>query len=372
MRTVKIFATLAALVLVGLAPKIALAQPNCGGASLSYILRDERGKPLDADHEDLWIGDGWSVRDDVEWGVLPRSLHAEIGNTKFIEHFEQVFPCYFSKPVKLTLTYHGKSMNLVIHAETEKNRSAVVDSLPFQQGTFEHQMSGPPPAAGVYAAAGWKKISDTAQPVKHYRVAFVRGRVLDSVSGKPVSNARVVLVESKAYDRVGATNADATGSFAFKLRADKFKDITALAVRAKHPDYLEDFAIVVENRPPGPMQDIRSADLKLTRAVSFSGHAVVEKTGAVVPHPAEISIYALYPSDRKLWDSTIGGQTDSVAVNPDGTFSLKTAAGKNRIVAGDNGSPGYWIVGQPLEVDIGPKGLTGFVLKFRPQSEWFH
>src|SRR6266567_3288626 len=135
-----IFALAIVVMLINIVPQIARAQPSCWGSSLIYILRDERGKRIDVDHDDLWIGPGWQIADydfGQGWVGLPEAVRSQIGNLKFLVHIEKYEPCHFTKPIALQLTLHGKSMNLVFHAENKNY--VIVDSLPFQPGTFEHQ-----------------------------------------------------------------------------------------------------------------------------------------------------------------------------------------------------------------------------------------
>ena len=163
-------------------PQIARAQPSCWGSSLVYIVRDEHGKPISADHDDLWIGPGWEIKDHdfgESWVELPESLRKEIGNLRFLAHIERYEPCRFTKPIELRLTFHGKSMNLIFHAEGKTR--LYVDSLPFQAGTFEHQLPrAPREAKNSWPADGWKKTAANAEAVARYPIAFIRGRVLDS------------------------------------------------------------------------------------------------------------------------------------------------------------------------------------------------
>ena len=348
-------------VAVFISPQIVRAQPSCWGSSLIYILRDEQGKLMDADHDDLWIGPGWQIADydfGESWVNLPEAVRTQIRNLKFLAHIEKYEPCHFTKPIELRLTLHGKSMNLVFHAE---NRNyVIVDSLRFQPGTFEHQLSSPRGRRNPYSAEDWKKTGDNAEAVAKYPIAFVRGRVLDSVTTKPITNARVILRSDASYHDATA-NTDARGLFSLKVRADNFEKASGLAVIVTHPDYLDDYAIAVENRKGGLLQSVANVNVKLVRAVIVSGRVIDEKTG-VAPSPKnEIELKAEYPGSKDLWGSKIGGETEYVAVKPDGTFSIKTGIGKNRLRSSDPGSC-YHIKDDQRELDIGPQGRSELVL----------
>lgn len=345
-----------------LSPQIARAQPSCWGSSLIYIVRDEKGKRIDADADDLWIGPGWQIADydfGESWRELPQAVRSEIGNLKFLMHLERYEPCHFTKPIELRLTLHGKSMNLVLHAENKNY--VIVDSLPFQQGTFENQLAPQPGERTVYwQADGWKKTGATAEAVAPYPIAFVRGRVLDSVTGRPVPNARLILRSDASYHDA-ATNSDAKGIFSLKVRADQFEKASAVAVVATHPDYLQDYAIAVENRKGGLLQSVTNVNVKMVRAISISGRVINEKTGTAPSPKDEVRLEAEYPSSKELWGEKIGGKTEYFYVKPDGTFTIKTGVGKNRLDIDSYGFC-YHLKDDQKELELGPQGRSDLVL----------
>jgi hypothetical protein len=247
-------------------------------------------------------------------------------------------------------------MNLLFHAEGHSRLA--VDSLPFQQGTFEHQLSEPP-RESFYAATGWKKIRNEAEIVPRYPIAFIRGRVSDTANGKPVGNARVVL-RANPYSNGAAGNADMQGLFTLRVRADQFEKVSDLAVLALHPDYLPDFAIAAENRKGGPLQTIDNVNVKLMRAVIISGRVTDENTGLAPLPDRDIKLQADYPGSKELWKTKVGGETEYVSVK-DGTFLIKTGIGKNRLNMLDKGFC-YDIRADQRELDVEPGGLPNFVL----------
>lgn len=348
--------------LIIVAPQIARAQPSCWGSSLVYIVRDEHGKPISPDHDDLWIGPGWEIKDydfGESWVELPEALRKEIGNLRFLAHIERYEPCHFTKPIELRLTFHGKSMNLVFHAEGKTR--LYVDSLPFQAGTFEHQLpKAPRETKNSWSADEWKKTGANAEAVARYPVAFIRGRILDSANAKPVTNARLTLKSNISYEEA-IGNSDVKGLFEMKVRADRFDKVTRLAVVAKHPDYLPDYAIAVENRSGGSLQTINNVNVKMVRAVPLSGKFIVEKTGAAPPPKNELMLEAEYPDGKDLWGNKLGGKTDFINVKPDGTFSLKTGIGRNRLSILSSGDC-YDLSKEQAALDVGRQGRTNLVL----------
>ena len=348
--------------LIIVAPQITRAQPSCWGSSLIYIVRDEHGKVISADHDDLWIGPGWSVADydfGQGWVGVPESVRKEVGNLKFLAHIENYEPCHFTKPIELHLTLHGKSMNLVFHAENKTR--LYVDSLPFQPGTFEHPLA---PVSGQrtisWSSDGWKKTGEQAEAVAPYPIAFIRGRVLDAATGKPISNARLILKSNVSYHEATG-NTDAKGSYNLKVRADRFEKATGLAVVVTHPDYLDDYAIAVENRKGGLLETVNNVNVKMVRAVNLSGRVINEKTGTAPSPKDEVRLKAEYPSSKELWGQKIGGKTEYSYVKRDGTFTIKTGVGKNRLDIDSSGFC-YHLKDDQKELDLGPQGQSELVL----------
>ena len=55
------------------------------------------------------------------------------------------------------LEYHGKKMRLIFDADLEP-RTLVIDSLPFQEGTFKLDLGGLKEDGNVIVAGRWKKV----------------------------------------------------------------------------------------------------------------------------------------------------------------------------------------------------------------------
>jgi hypothetical protein len=128
----------------------------CNPATVSYIVRDENGQMLSAAElmsvcellpksigearvyagESSFADDGktfyWSESSEWEKGVKVPSLQF-INNATCTMNLAEV-----------TLIYHGKKMRLVFNVEiarAQPDRRPVIDSLPFQEGTFELDLS---------------------------------------------------------------------------------------------------------------------------------------------------------------------------------------------------------------------------------------
>ena len=348
------------VVLAALSPQIARSQPRCGEYSLDYIVRDERGRVIDANSEGLWIGAGWntSVGEFGPYYGIPPAVSNLVAKQNYLSYIKGGEPCRFREPIKLQLTFGGKNMTLIFQAKGLAN--IVVDSLPFQQGTFEHQLSARVPGSRFYSAEGWKKIGDEAEAVARYPIAYVRGRVVDSATGRPVPHALVSLT-TNGYNSLVAGYASPKGLYELKVRADHFEKVSGLAVIATDPDYLEDFAIAVENRKSGPLETVNNVNVKMVRVVNISGRVINEKTGTA-PSPKDgVSFKAEYPGSKELWGTKIGGQTEYFSVKPDGTFTIKTGVGKNRLDLGAYGGC-YELKDDQKELDLGPQGRSGLVL----------
>jgi hypothetical protein len=64
---------------------------------------------------------------------------------------------------EVTFVYHEKRMRLIFNidiARNQPNRRPVIDSLGFQEGTFEFDKSGRPEADEIVPSIRWKKVKD--------------------------------------------------------------------------------------------------------------------------------------------------------------------------------------------------------------------
>ncbi len=147
---------------------------SCNPASVSYMIRDEQGRVLSESEINSFeeqlpkqIGDATvyatkvSLADDGRSYYWPESVDFEKGKKQAALGFANAGTCtmHFTE---VTLKYHEKKMRLVFNIDisrTQPDRRMVVDSLPFQEGTFVLDMS----ARGkdtelIVPAQWWKKL----------------------------------------------------------------------------------------------------------------------------------------------------------------------------------------------------------------------
>lgn len=133
-----------------LASNSAKAQ-SCNPAVVNYIVRDEQGtviggEELKALHQqlpktignaDTFVGEVSFAADQVTF-YAPESVDFDKGNKVPALVFANAKTCTLDFPT-VELTYHGKKMRLVFNVTIERqqpDRRPVIDSLPFQEGTF--------------------------------------------------------------------------------------------------------------------------------------------------------------------------------------------------------------------------------------------
>jgi len=162
------------LLLILLLPNPAPLQ-SCNPASVSYMIRDEQGRVLSesevksvAEQLPKEIGDAgiWttevSLADDGKSYYWPESVDFEKGKKQAALGFANAKTCTMNL-TEVTLKYHEKQMRLIFKLDisrTQPDRRMVVDSLPFQEGTFLLDMS----ARGnethlIVPAEWWKKLA---------------------------------------------------------------------------------------------------------------------------------------------------------------------------------------------------------------------
>lgn len=148
----------------------------CNPAVVSYLVRDEKGellteKELQPVYEGLpkKIGDAHTQLDEVSFaddGITfywPESEDWKKGKKvpalKFLNY--ETCTLHFTE---VTLNYHQRSMRLVFNIDIERKQSdrrPVVDSLPFQEGTFELDLNGwPREEDKMIPSARWKRVKD--------------------------------------------------------------------------------------------------------------------------------------------------------------------------------------------------------------------
>jgi hypothetical protein len=137
-------------------PNIGHAQ-SCNPAVINYLVRDEKGKvltetelksvyeklPKTIDDADVSSGQV-SFADDKGKYYWPESVDWPSGNKQSTLEFANAKTCAMHLTV-VTLAYHDKKMRLIFDrdiARGQNDRRLVIDSLPFQEGTFALDLNG--------------------------------------------------------------------------------------------------------------------------------------------------------------------------------------------------------------------------------------
>jgi len=145
----------------------------CNPAAVSYIVRDEQGaviggEKLDAIEQQLpkIIGNADTSVDEVSFasdGVSfyrRESVDWEKGKKVPALNFVNAGTCTLNFP-EVVLTYHGKKMRLIFNINIDRHqndRRPVVDSLPFEEGTFVLDLTSlPRDGDKMIPATLWKK-----------------------------------------------------------------------------------------------------------------------------------------------------------------------------------------------------------------------
>lgn len=147
----------------------------CNPAVVSYLVHDENGKllsesELKAVHEQLpkSIGDAdtflgeISLAEDGKNFYRPESVNFDKGKKMPALEFINAKTCTMHLS-EVTLVYHDKRMRLIFNvdiARNQSNRRPVIDSLVFQEGTFELDKSQLPEGDELVPSTSWKKVKD--------------------------------------------------------------------------------------------------------------------------------------------------------------------------------------------------------------------
>jgi len=395
--TTGLFGAALLVILVNLTPQIARAQ-NCLGSRISYFVRDEKGKLIGEDVKDLWLDEktdsgsrGWGVgwrdyskkgQDDAERkDPLPASISNNRGKIATLGARQM---CSFSPPVRLALKLHGKLMMLTFNTSGAHDQWYLVDALPFQEGAFEVTLPTiDARSSQFYPASHWKKSTDKAgnnTPIDWKEVKpdipppgslrSISGRVVNAATGKPIADAKVYLKFKNSYVNARGVT-DAKGAFTIdELRTDQIPKIFGVALSASHPDYAGDYVMVFEDDNGRPLESIRDVTIKLVPYITVTGRVIDETTGAVPPGTDKFYLSFDYGPANKLWNEEILGTSVNTKVKADGTFTIKTHAGRNRVYISDEADHygGYALFPQTFQnVDIGQGGTSSLVLKVKKQ-----
>lgn len=124
---------------------------SCNPAAVSYIVRDEQGSVIGGEeltklqqqlpkvigNADTFVGEVSLASDRVTF-YWHESVDWDKGNKVPALEFANAKTCTLDFP-SLDLTYHGKKMRLIFNLTIDRHqpdRRPVIDSLPFQEGTF--------------------------------------------------------------------------------------------------------------------------------------------------------------------------------------------------------------------------------------------
>jgi hypothetical protein len=151
---------------------------SCNPAVVNYLVRDENGKLLsEAELKSVYeqlpksIGDGHtylgevSFADDGNTFYWPESIEWKNGRKVPSLKFANAATCTMHFP-EVTLMHRNKKMRLIFNIDitrTQPDRRPVIDSLPFQEGAFELDLSGwSHDTDKMIPAERWKKVMDKA------------------------------------------------------------------------------------------------------------------------------------------------------------------------------------------------------------------
>jgi len=155
-------------------PLTAVSAQYCNPAVVDYIVRDEKGNVLSGEelktiHQqlpetigkaDTAVGEV-SFISDGETYYWPESVDWDKGRKVSTLEFANAGTCTLNLP-RVDLAYHGMKMTLIFEISIERyqdDRRPVIDSLPFQNGTFILELSGWSHSRDkMIQATRWKKL----------------------------------------------------------------------------------------------------------------------------------------------------------------------------------------------------------------------
>ena len=164
-----------AVVIFVICASAALARAqSCNPAVVSYIVRDEKGNLLnETELKEVYeqlpksIGDAHTFQGEVSFAAdgnsfyRPESVEFEKGKKVPALEFINSETCTMHLG-EVTLSYHQVKMRLIFNLGIERSqadRRPVVDSLKFQEGTFELNLSGwPREGDRMIPSTRWKQL----------------------------------------------------------------------------------------------------------------------------------------------------------------------------------------------------------------------
>jgi hypothetical protein len=193
------------LVMLSAIPSASPTQ-SCNPAVVSYLVRDENGKIVsEADLKSIFkqlpdtISDASvdleqvSFAADLNTYYWPEDTQWPKGIKRPALQFANAATCTLHL-TEVSLAYHGKKMRVIFNldiARSQSDRRPVIDSLPFQEGTFSLDMSG------------WSRDIDKLIPAQRWKKVSNRPKTLTELFDHQSSLAmyfRTCLMEVTAYE----------------------------------------------------------------------------------------------------------------------------------------------------------------------------
>ncbi|MCC9606307.1 M56 family metallopeptidase [Blastopirellula sp. JC732] len=171
--------------------------------------------------------------------------------------------------------------------------------------------------------------------------AIVAGKVIDAVTQQPAAGVPV-LAQGVARDRTFQTTTDEAGRYRLRMTRDHYNIFA-------HAD--ERIAIAVNTLEAIPGQTVTDADIQLVRGGFVTGTVYGVNGKPVQPTADSPLLVAHYGPARPQ----TGAAVTSTPVNPDGTYRLRVAPGRNYIYCmSGQGEAKYATVkeGEEVAVDI--------------------
>lgn len=147
---------------------------SCNPAVVSYLVRDEKGEvlsepdlksisaglPKTIGDATVYIHDVSFVDDTLQTYFWPESVDYPKGKKLPTLGFANAATCTMHLS-EVTLAWHGQQMHLIFNLDvdrTQRARRIVIDSLPFQEGTFALDLDGwPGDPDRLISSARWKR-----------------------------------------------------------------------------------------------------------------------------------------------------------------------------------------------------------------------
>ena len=161
------------LLMILMAAAVVTPAQFCNPTRADYIVRDEKGKVVSgpdlksiAEQLPEEIGDASVYPGEIAQTsdgsyLWPESVEWQSARKQPAMGFSNAGTCKMFLG-EVTLTYHNRKMHLVFNLNTGRGETyhrLLVDSLPFQEGTFKLDMTDWPEGDKLVPATRWKRVS---------------------------------------------------------------------------------------------------------------------------------------------------------------------------------------------------------------------